>query len=167
LFRVTQRFFDLMGIEAPTVTDGILLPWQVDEVRGTIWIMAHGRAEAFDGDDSRMMEMLADFAAMGVRQQRQQKKLLEQASFAAATSMANDLAHRINNPLQSITNIVYLGAETESGGDAKALAEELSEHVERLSDLVGKLLALRPSATNLKGIVSSEAVPDETLSRFG
>jgi len=32
---------------------------------------------------------------------------------------------------------------------------------------VGKLLALRPSATNLKGIVSSEAVPDETLSRFG
>jgi len=167
LFRVTQRFFDLMGIEAPTVTDGILLPWQVDEVRGTIWIMAHGRAEAFDGDDSRMMEMLADFAAMGVRQQRQQKKLLEQASFAAATSMANDLAHRINNPLQSITNIVYLGAETESGGDAKALAEELSEHVERLSDLVGKRLALRPSATNLKGIVSSEAVPDETLSRFG
>ena len=28
LFRVTQRFFDLMGIEAPTVTDGILLPWE-------------------------------------------------------------------------------------------------------------------------------------------
>ena len=26
LFRVTQRFFDLMGIEAPTVTDGLLLP---------------------------------------------------------------------------------------------------------------------------------------------
>src|SRR5882757_5839335 len=29
LFQVTQRFFDLMGIEAPTVTDGILLPWEV------------------------------------------------------------------------------------------------------------------------------------------
>jgi signal transduction histidine kinase len=167
LFRVTQRFFDLMGIEAPTVTDGILLPWQVEEVRGTIWIMAHGRTEAFDGDDSRMMQMLADFAAMGVRQQRQQKKLLEQASFAAAASMANDLAHRINNPLQSITNIVYLGSEAESGGDAKALAVELSEHVERLSDLVGKLLALRSSAGHLKEIVSSNAVHDETLNSFG
>ena len=28
LFRVTQRFFDLMGVEAPTVTDGLLLPWR-------------------------------------------------------------------------------------------------------------------------------------------
>jgi hypothetical protein len=30
LFRVRQRFFDIMGIEAPLVTDGILLPWQVE-----------------------------------------------------------------------------------------------------------------------------------------
>ena len=47
IFRVTQRFFDLMGVQAPTVTDGMLLPWQAEETRGTIWIMAHGRAEAF------------------------------------------------------------------------------------------------------------------------
>jgi len=142
LFRVTQRFFDLMGIEAPVVTDGILLPWQVEETRGTIWIMAHGRAEAFDGDDLHMMEVLANFAAMGVRQQRQQKLLLEQASAAAAAVMANDLAHKINNPLQSLTNIVYLAAEGKIDGDAKALAEEMSEHLVRLSAVVKKLLAL-------------------------
>jgi hypothetical protein len=142
LFRVTQRFFDLMGIEAPTVTDGILLPWQVEEMRGTIWIMAHGRAEAFDGDDSRMMQVLAEFATMGVRQQRQQKMLMEQASAAAMASMANELAHKINNPLQSLTNLVYLAAEGRSGGDAKTLAVELSEHIQRLSVLVEKLLEL-------------------------
>jgi hypothetical protein len=41
-FRVGQPFFDIMGITAPLVTDGILLPWQVDETRGTIssWRMA-------------------------------------------------------------------------------------------------------------------------------
>ncbi|MDW5265587.1 MULTISPECIES: GAF domain-containing protein [Acidobacteriaceae] len=146
LFRVTQRFFDLMGVDAPTVTDGLLLPWETEETRGTIWIMAHGRTEAFDGDDSRMMQVLANFAAMGVRQQRQQKKLMEQASATAAAAMANDLAHKINNPLQSMTNIVYLAAEGKGGGDAKALAQELSEHVERLSVLVEKLLEL-PIAT--------------------
>jgi hypothetical protein len=142
LFRVSQRFFDVMGIDAPTVTDGILLPWQVEEMRGTIWIMAHGRTEAFDRDDSRMMQVLAEFAAMGVRQQRQQKTLMEQASVAAAASMANDLAHKINNPLQSLTNLVYLAAEGKSDADAKVLAEELSEHIQRLSVLVGELLAL-------------------------
>ncbi len=142
LFRVTQRFFDLMGIAAPIVTDGILLPWQVAETRGTIWIMAHGRAEAFDGDDVRMMQVLANFAAMGVRQQRQQRLLMEQASAAAAAAMANDLAHKINNPLQSLTNIVYLAGEGISGGDTKVLAGEISEHLERLSVVVKRLLAL-------------------------
>jgi signal transduction histidine kinase len=140
LFRVTQRFFDLMGVVAPVVTDGILLPWQVEETRGTIWIMAHGRTEAFDGGDCRMMQVLADFAAMGVRQQRQQKMLMEKTSAAAAATMANDLAHKINNPLQSLTNLVYLAAEGKSGDDTKAFAQKLSEHLQRLSVLVEKLL---------------------------
>jgi len=146
LFRVSQRFFDLMGVEAPIVTDGILLPWQTEETRGTIWIMAHGRTEAFDLEDCRMMQMLADFAAMAVRHQRQQRTLMAQASAAAAAAMANDLAHQINNPLQSLTNIVYLASHTGNKRDARGLAEDLSEHLQRLSVLVEKLLALPHSA---------------------
>jgi hypothetical protein len=147
LFRVTQRFFDLMGIEAPIVTDGLLLPWQVDDTRGTIWIMAHERVEAFDSGDCRMMQTLADFAAMAVRQQRQQQTLIEHAAAAAAAAMANELAHQINNPLQSLTNVVYLAAEGRSGGDAKALGHELSDDIQKLSGLVGKLLALPTKVT--------------------
>jgi hypothetical protein len=150
LFRVGQPFFDLLGVEAPIVTDGILLPWQVEETAGTIWIVAHGRTEAFDLEDCRMMQMVADFAAMGVRQQRQQKLLMEQASAAAAASMANELAHKINNPLQSLTNIVYLAAQGGECGDTKALAGKLSDHVYGLSVLVGELLALPTRAVRPK-----------------
>jgi hypothetical protein len=142
LFRVTQRFFDLMGVVAPVVTDGILLPWQVEETRGTIWIMAHDRAAAFDGEDLRMMQALADFAAIAVLQQRQRRALLEQARAASAAAMADQLAHRINNPLQSLTNIVYLAAQGITGGDAQKLAQELEGDLARLSLLVKKLLAL-------------------------
>jgi len=142
IFRVSQRFFDMMGIEAPIVTDGMLLPWQVDEVRGTFWIMAHEKAEAFDGDDLRVMQALTEFAAMAVLHQRKQAAMIKQGSAAAAAKMANDLAHQINNPLQSLMNIVYVASEGDSGGDAKALAEELSDHILRLSLLVGKLLQL-------------------------
>jgi hypothetical protein len=149
-FRVSQRFFDLMGVEAPTVTDGILLPWQVDEMRGTIWIMAHGRTEAFDGDDVRLMQVLADFAAMAVRHQRQQRTLVKQATAAAVAAMANDLAHKINNPLQSLTNLVYMAAEGVREGDAKTLATELSEHLQRLTVLVGKLLELPDHTVGLE-----------------
>jgi hypothetical protein len=142
IFRVGQRFFDLMGIEAPLVTDGILLPWQVDGTRGTIFIMAHGRTEAFDQDDCRMMQMLADFAAMGTRQKKQQKLLMERISATAAAAMANDLAHKINNPLQSLTNILYLAAEGNSGKEAQTVGRQAAGDLERLSALVKKLLAL-------------------------
>jgi signal transduction histidine kinase len=141
-FRVTERFFEILGVEAPIVTDGILLPWQAAGVRGTIFIMAHGRDEAFDAEDTRMMQMLADFAATGFRQQRQQRLLIDKERDAAAVAMANDLAHEINNPLQSITNVVYLASASGTTPEVKALAADLQEDVSRLSKLVIDLLAL-------------------------
>lgn len=146
LFRVSQRFFDMMGVTAPTVTDGILLPWQVGHTRGTIWIMAHARDEAFDKEDLRMMQVLANFAAMGMRQQQQRKLLMEQAKVAAAAAMANDLAHEINNPLQSLTNILYLASEGSYAADVRTLALELADQVQRLSTLAAKLLAVPTAA---------------------
>jgi hypothetical protein len=142
LFRVKPRFFEIMGIVAPVVTDGILLPWQIDELRGTVFIMAHGRTAAFDQNDCRMMQTLADFAAMGVRQQRQQALLLKQAGATAAAAMANDLAHRINNPLQGLTNILYLAAQGHIGTDARELGRQSLGDLEKLSALVKELLAL-------------------------
>jgi transcriptional regulator with GAF, ATPase, and Fis domain len=142
IFRVTQRFFDLMGVDAPVVTDGILIPWQVDETRGTIWIMSHTLTEAFDTGDCRMMEVLANFAAMAVRQNGQQQTVLEKARIEAAAEMANELAHAINNPLQSLTNVIYLAAAGNVDNDARTFAREAFVDLERLSALVKKLLSL-------------------------
>ena len=155
LFRVYPRFFELMGIEAETVTDGILMPWEVDGTRGTIWIMAHGRTEAFDGGDVRLMQVLANFAAMGVRQQRQQRKLLAQVTASAAATMANDLAHQINNPLQSLTNVLFLATEDKRDTGGQKLARKMQGDFERLSTLVKKLLVPQRRGT--------DALTDERL----
>jgi RNA polymerase sigma factor (sigma-70 family) len=146
LFRVRQRFFDIMGIEAPLVTDGILLPWQVEDTRGTIFIMAHGRTAAFDKDDGQMMRVLADVAAMAVRHHRQQHALLRQAK-AAAAEMANKLAHQINNPLQNLINIAHLAAEGQSDHNAKSLGQEFADDLRRLSALVAESLELPGDST--------------------
>jgi transcriptional regulator with GAF, ATPase, and Fis domain len=142
LFRVWKPFYDLLGVSAPVVTDGLLLPWQSGETRGTIYIAAHGRSEAFDSEDLRLMQVLADFASIAVRHQHQQRTLLQQTRATAAADMANDLAHEINNPLQSLTNVVYLASEGLNPNGAKGLADELSGPLQRLSGLVKKLLAL-------------------------
>jgi hypothetical protein len=142
LFRVRQRFFDIMGIEAPLITDGILLPWQLEDTRGTIFIMAHGRTAAFDKDDGQMMRVLADFAAMAIRHRQQQQSLLQQAKATAAAEMANKLAHRINNPLQGLMQIAYLAAEGDGYSNPKVLGQEFSSELRLLSALVAESLAL-------------------------
>jgi hypothetical protein len=142
IFRVGRKFFEIMGVEAPLVSDGLLFPWQVESMRGTIFVMAHNRAEAFDAEDCRVMATLADFAGMAMRQQRQQRLLVEQAGAKAAAAMANRLAHRINNPLQSLTNLMYMAAEGYSQMDAKTLGQQASTDLQRLSTTVQQLLAL-------------------------
>jgi len=141
-FTVSKKFFDILGVEAPLVTDGILLPWKTEDTRGTIFVMDHGRTEAFDENDARLLTMLADFAAMGYRHQKQQTRLVAQERAAAAAQMANELAHEINNPLQSMTNSAYLVAEGNAEQDPRALGRELSKDIQRLSGLVKKLLSL-------------------------
>jgi DNA-directed RNA polymerase specialized sigma24 family protein len=139
IFRVTKRFFDLMGVQAPTVTDGMLLPWQAEETRGTIWIMAHGRTEAFDAEDCEMMQALSNFAATGMRLQRQQKLLLEQARTTGATAMAHSLAHQINNPLQGLMQTMFLAGR--GGAESDVFAQQAMGDLIKLSDLVKQLLS--------------------------
>jgi DNA-directed RNA polymerase specialized sigma24 family protein len=139
IFRVAQRFFDRMGVQAPIVTDGMLLPWQVDETRGTIWIMAHGRTEAFDGEDCRMMQALANFAATGVRLQQQQKLLIERAETAATAALANTLTHQINNPLQGLMQTVFLFGT--GGAESGVFAQQAMSDLVRLSNVVKGLLS--------------------------
>jgi GAF domain-containing protein len=142
VIRVLPKFFELLGVEAPPVTDGLLLPWHVEGVQGTIFVMAHQRTQAFDMEDLRMMETLADFAAMAMLQLKQRAQLLEKSSAAAAATMANDLAHQINNPLQALTNILFLAQQQPETSGERTLATELAPDFQRLSTLVQKLLAL-------------------------
>ena len=141
-FTVSKTFFDILGVEAPLVTDGILLPWKTEDTRGTIFVMAHGRFEAFDLNDCHLMTMLADFAAMGYRQQNQQARLIVEERNAAAAQMAHRLAHEINNPLQSMTNAAFLVENGSADDDPRLLGHALSNDIRRLSSLVRELLAL-------------------------
>ena len=142
VIRVLPKFFELLGVQAPPVTDGLLLPWHIEGTQGTIFVMAHLRDQAFDMDDLRMMETLADFAAMAMLQTKQRAQLLQKSSAAAAATMANDLAHQINNPLQGLTNILFLAQQQPVDSGEHVLATELAPDFDRLSTLVKKLLSL-------------------------
>jgi hypothetical protein len=140
LFRVPKPYLDLIGVEAPPVTDGILIPWEVDGTRSTIWLLAHGPYQRFDREDYRMLQSLSDFAAIAVRHQRQQAALLTKTAAAAAAGMANELAHQINNPLQKLMQTVYLAGQ--GGAKVDTFTHQAMEDLIKLSELVQQLLNL-------------------------
>lgn len=131
--RVSQHLGRSAGIDVR------MLPWQVEDVRGTIWIMAHDREGAFDGEDCRITEVLSNFAATGVRLERQQKSLLEQARVAGENALANSIAHQINNPLQELMQTVYLLARKDPESDA--FAQKITGDLTRLSEAHCQLLS--------------------------
>ncbi len=87
------------------------------------------------------MQVFANFAAMGIRQRKQHEELVRQAGAAAAVTMAHDLAHQINNPLQSLTNTLFLAQQSDDPGE-QALAGRLEADFNRLAVLAKHLLEL-------------------------
>lgn len=66
LYRVGKTYYDYLGIKADPITDGILMPWQAGEMRGTIWVVSHRHRQAFDLADLKLIDGVAEFAAMAV-----------------------------------------------------------------------------------------------------
>lgn len=145
-FRVDQRFFSLLGVVADPVLDGLLLPWNVNDTHGTIFITSSTSTTQFDSQDARVMQILADFAATALRQSQHQQALLKQTENVAAGAMANVMAHQINNPLQSLTNSLFLLQDSPDAESSAHAAIALGE-LERLSRLVKELLGAYTAAS--------------------
>lgn len=145
---MTQPYYNFLGVEAEDIHDGILIPWRsetpnvslVEPLQGTLWAVSHRPGETFDFDDYTVLQSLADFVAIALRHHRQQMALRRKESERAADATANELAHQINNPLQSLTNTLYLARTGE--GDTEIFLDQAAYELRGLSDLVARLLTV-------------------------
>ena len=145
LYRVTKPYYDFLGVTAEPIVDGMLIPWEADNIRGTIWAVSHASEPAFEPQDYELLRSLADFVAIILRQQASDQKAISDAKLAAkaeaSAARAHQMAHQINNPLQSLTNTMNLAHQ--GGPDSKAFMAQAIEEVAALSEQVRKLLALK------------------------
>jgi PAS domain S-box-containing protein len=71
-----------------------------------------------------------------VTQARQQDEALRKLEkLAAVGQLASSIAHEINNPLESITNLLYLIRESESMDDVQRYAETAQEELVRVTEI--------------------------------
>jgi hypothetical protein len=149
LYRVTKPFYDHLGVTAEPIVDGMLIPWSNEFLRGTLWAVSHASDQAFNPEDYDLLNSLADFASIILRQQHQQKLLRESERARGVAEMAHKMAHRINNPLQSLTNTIFLAQHCKEG---------IEDH---LNQAEGELRSLSQQVATLLN-VSAEFSPAES-----
>jgi hypothetical protein len=143
IYQVTKPYYDHLGVTAQPITDGMLIPWSNEFLRGTLWAVSHASAEAFSSEDYELLNSLADLASIILRYQHQEKLLRENERARGVAEMAHKLAHRINNPLQSLTNTIFLARHNNDNAQYLVQAEtdlqRLSQQVARLLNWSGRL----------------------------
>lgn len=78
-YRVTKPYYDFLGVTAEPITDGLLIPWEGDASRGTIWAISHGSRQTFNLDDFKLLHALADFTGISTRLTERERRHREQA----------------------------------------------------------------------------------------
>lgn len=141
IYRVTKPYYDFLGVQAEPITDGMLIPWEADEIRGTIWAVSHTSEEAFELQDYELLKSLSDYVAVIIRQQKLDEKARLVAKAEASMERAHEMAHQINNPLQSLTNTLFLASQ--DGPDARKYMQAAVTELTSLSERVRVLLSLR------------------------
>jgi hypothetical protein len=99
LYLVTKPLFYFLGVTADPITDGMLIPWQSDGIRGTIWAVAHGSTAAFDLDNYQLLRSWSDFIAIFLRHQANNPQARHTARAEASAERAHTMAHQIQQPV--------------------------------------------------------------------
>jgi hypothetical protein len=136
LYRASGPFLLSRGLDTTTITDGLIVPWEAEERRGTMWILAHGRTEAFDQRHLETLELLARFVALCITQQQSHNQKRQEWAVVAASAVIKVLAHRIHEPLRDLSHLIFLAQAGRWDGNAATLAEQLSRPLSELTDLI-------------------------------
>lgn len=124
------------------------------------WDVRITPARERDGEVRRLIAIARDMTEL----RRAQQMALQAEKVAAAGRMAATIAHEINNPLEAVTNFLYL-ARTTAG-----LPEEVSRHLEiadreltRVAQIAQRTLGFYRDTSKNKWMNVAEAVDDVLL----
>lgn len=100
-----------------------------------------------------------------ITQQRAEEALRHSERLAVAGRLAASIAHEINNPLEAVTNLIYLIGTANSLEECRQFAQYAQNELQRVSDITNQTLRFHrtPNEPSKINIVS---VLDSTLTLF-
>jgi PAS domain S-box-containing protein len=94
---------------------------------------------------------------------RAEAALLQSEKLAAVGRLASSIAHEINNPLESVTNLIYLARKDAVGDDLRSYLETAERELRRVAVITNQTLRFHKQATKPR-LVSSEELFESVLS---
>jgi len=79
---------------------------------------------------------------------------------AATGKLAHAIAHEINNPLEALTNLIYLAQTTAARPDVQTFLESASQELERIARITRQSLAFHRDTTNAVAVDIASVVGD-------
>jgi PAS domain S-box-containing protein len=108
------------------------------------------------GDPSHIILICNDIT----ERRRAERLLVESEKLAIVGQLAASIAHEINNPLEGALNLIYLVRTAETLEDARSLAAQAEEEIQRAAQIATHTLHFhkqqtKPASTNIASLVQS------------
>jgi signal transduction histidine kinase len=116
------------------------------------------------GDDGKVVAIAAASAEI-TRQKHAEAVLMKSEKLAAVGRLAASIAHEINNPLESVTNLLYLIRCSELPAEVKEYIDIAERELHRVSAITNQTLRFHKQTTNPSEI-SCDKVIGEVLRIF-
>jgi PAS domain S-box-containing protein len=131
----------------------------VREDGGVIWVHSSGTPVFSVENPSEIVGMIG--TVQDITERRNQEATLKQTEMLAATGrMAATIAHEINNPLEAVTNLIYLAKTNQNIPDSvRRHLEVADEELARVGQIAQQTLGFyrdtsRPHALNVAAVIS-------------
>ena len=126
------------------------------------WVVAAGRAQY---DETGAPVSMAGFTLDVTDRHKAQEALLQSEKLAAVGRLASSIAHEINNPLESVTNLLYIAGGSDDLGEIKEHLTLADQELRRVAAITNQTLRFHRQSGKTKAVTATELL-DGVVSIF-
>ena len=128
------------------------LEYRIVRPEGVHWIRSKGRVVGAPGQPERMFAVVEDVT----EQKRAEDALIQAEKLAAVGRLAASIAHEINNPLESVTNLLYLARTTNELAGVQEYLELAERELRRVSVISNQTLRFHKQSSNPRAVTCED-----------
>lgn len=119
---------------------------------GIRWVRGRARLISDKGAPGRMVGICEDITTRKLAE----TSLQQTEKLAAMGRLASSIAHEINNPLESVTNLLYLARISEDPAAVRSYLDNADQELRRASSIANQTLRFHKQSTTLAAVSCEE-----------